>query len=689
MYLRTITIDVNDFTPFCRKESTEIRIASNGRMSTARLEAVFNPLASPPPAIPLAQDEISIKGNKFASPAQVLTNHDFAAGGTGWTAIGTVVYTGGQAKVQAPGASASARVLQRVRNVVPGQVVTLRSRIFTNSNGEHYLVLAFFKPNGDFISQATQLVTITGGFQTATLTATVPDGAEIVDVSPAGIFNGTTGTCDCDWAEFEVGDVTLFSGRVTRVEPTVVSSSTVVYSIASQDDNRVLDTTIIPQESYSSQNDSAIIADLISTYGGVTAGTIQTIKNLPSIEFVNLSFRACLDRIAERTGAEWRVDFDGKLHYYAVGAIDGLFDFSDTPNGTSTDYYLQSDFGYQEDFSSPANSVTVSGFHPPQGPDVTTTFLRPNASDSGTTSRVDTVWPPIANPSVDTVGEPYFLLYKATSAPVYSYGQFLVRFNTASIPDDAEVLSADLILTVRRSTTTIDENAMYIGGQYYSFSTIASTDYISTGLPNANAFAYRPTKPFAAGVYEQVTFPLSNLSNINKTGFTGFRIALDKWTSGAFPNVLIPGPGVDQDMRIAEATTPTDRRPVLRVTYRPARAARITGSHTDAASVAAYGVFERTITDESIKTTGEAALRAEVETRRFGYPVRSINVTFDRDGLRVGDTVTFNSSLLGISSAYVVKSLRLRWPARQDVTRYTAELGEFRPDLIQFLRKRA
>ncbi|MEN6533699.1 MAG: hypothetical protein ABFD89_08550, partial [Bryobacteraceae bacterium] len=83
----------------------------------------------------------------------------------------------------------------------------------------------------------------------------------------------------------------------------------------------------------------------------------------------------------------------------------------------------------------------------------------------------------------------------------------------------------------------------------------------------------------------------------------------------------------------------------------------------------------------------EADARAVVEVARYGYPRKSINCTFDRDGLNVGDTVQFTSSLLGIDNQFVVKRLRIRWPATQDKTRYMAELGEFRPDLIDYLRK--
>jgi hypothetical protein len=63
-------------------------------------------------------------------------------------------------------------------------------------------------------------------------------------------------------------------------------------------------------------------------------------------------------------------------------------------------------------------------------------------------------------------------------------------------------------------------------------------------------------------------------------------------------------------------------------------------------------------------------------------------VTFDRDGLDVGDYVHFASTSLGIDDDFLVKRLSMRWPAPQDRTRYTVELGEFRPDLVDYLRKK-
>lgn len=687
MYIRKIEIGGWDVTALAELDKTEITQSSNGRVSTARLSLLAKDLLGD---IALANGlaQWFPTGSWAVVPVDGLNGRAIESSATGANKFCSKWFDA------AEGDSLRAIVHAKTTTTtacwlyiewINAALASLGTTTITDIDSSSYANYesAGVAPANTRYGRIVLSIRSTSATGTLTVPAAmvlpaIPEGQDTIEI---------TGNPD---PAFDPGDdVTLFSGYLSRIEPVVLAPGVIRYGLSAQDNTRSLDSVVVASESYTSQTDEYIIDDLFATYlPGISTTNVTSVATLDSIEFVNLTLRNCLDRIAERTGAEWRLGFNDDLHYYEVGSVSGAFGFHEFVSDPAQEHYLQQGFGFLEDFSAPANNVTVLGYHPPQEGDVSTTFLRPNASDSGTTYRIDSVWPPTASAFQDTAGEPYFLYYQdATGTPTYVFGQFLVRFDTSTIPDDATVISATLYLSLKRPTGTTDENLIYIGGQYYSFTTIGSGDYTSTGLPNTNAFDYRPTKVFTAGVIERVAFPLSNLSNISKTGYTGFRISLDKYTGGAFPNVLNPTGRVTHTLEVSETTGPPERRPVLAVTYRPARPAQITGNYIDSASVTAYGTHKRTIEDALIKTTGEAEARAEIETVRYGNPLKTINLSYDRDGLTVGDTVAFKSPSLGIDGNFLVKQLRLRWPGAPSHTRYSAELGEFRPDLIQSLRK--
>lgn len=424
------------------------------------------------------------------------------------------------------------------------------------------------------------------------------------------------------------------------------------------------------------------------TTGRVLADDIKFSLVLPSITFENLSLRACLDRICDRTGAEWRLGFDGDLKYYAVGLHAGAFSFSDAADGSTTEYCLQSDFGYQEEFSQPANAASVVGYQAPK-PDQGNIALSVGASaDDGFVQSLEIgAWPPDENLTVNTNGHVLILFSSCNLVTdAYSFSNGFIRFSVSGIPSGATIVSATLRLY---GVQTSGIYTRVIGGDYFPSASwpIGVEDYLRTP---AVATGYTPTAvdwmdlaPLNLGGFGGVPtlleLPLINLNNIPSTGYVGFRL---------FVGDLAAGISDSYQLEIASFDSPTARyRPVLVVAYQEPQPAPIAGYAEDAASIALYGTFAKTITDASVTTVGEADARAAVETVRYGWPRQSINCTFDRDGLNVGDTVHFTSSLLGIDDEFVVKRLRIRWPATQDKTRYSAELGEFRPDLIDYLRK--
>lgn len=111
--------------------------------------------------------------------------------------------------------------------------------------------------------------------------------------------------------------------------------------------------------------------------------------------------------------------------------------------------------------------------------------------------------------------------YNITNALFYTY-MALLKFDSSSVPDLAVVSAANLILQV----TTVNNQSRYVKCDYSSFSYPATyADFIEAGT--GTAFS-RVLSSFTGG--SQNTIPLSNVNNINKTGYTDFKVALDAGT---------------------------------------------------------------------------------------------------------------------------------------------------------------
>jgi hypothetical protein len=71
---------------------------------------------------------------------------------------------------------------------------------------------------------------------------------------------------------------------------------------------------------------------------------------------------------------------------------------------------------------------------------------------------------------------------------------------------------------------------------------------------------------------------------------------------------------------------------------------------TNPSSITTYGRFEDTIIDKQIKSIQEAQARAEAELIQFDHPVYDVKFDTLVQGLSVGQTITLNSTLFGISN---------------------------------------
>jgi hypothetical protein len=486
MYLKSITAGAVDITEYCLQEATEISLSSGGRMATARLAAQANPLTSPPPPIPSAQESLVITGNIHPDCSQCAVNSDFEDGLAGWTLFNDVEEGDGlnlilwsedmdrnqwagltgatntgstqinftadansrwtqdvsdQAPLNLKTFTVSARVrsvsgAQKVRIQIahggvanwssadfditetaseitytkqltdfpgngivsarlqngtdaaarsiivesiqltesaaavpyekseaarpicaripsnqgagagpsqvfrcdPYQAVTVTAQVRPNTDGTHYQIIGFQDAaGGDLGVYFSTAITPGSAWVEATFSATAPAKTFRVSVYPAFLEDdATTGEFDVDAVEVAIADRTIFRGTITRVEPQIVTPSQVRYTIAAQDNTRLLDTIVVALKEYTSKTDEFILDDLMATYSGsppaiTTTNVIATSPPtvLDTILFENLTLRQCIERIAERTGKEWYVDFDGDLHYFELGQVEGPFDFSD------------------------------------------------------------------------------------------------------------------------------------------------------------------------------------------------------------------------------------------------------------------------------------------------------------------------------------------------------------------------
>jgi len=117
-------------------------------------------------------------------------------------------------------------------------------------------------------------------------------------------------------------------------------------------------------KSWEGQTDAQILAD-IRTYADpdLTAFDFSTYVTsqgtAPSFVAPKISDREALDKLAEMMGADWYIDYDKKLHWYAVSAADAPFSFSDAPNYATTFPY--SGLQREGDGAGIVNRVTVMG----------------------------------------------------------------------------------------------------------------------------------------------------------------------------------------------------------------------------------------------------------------------------------------------------------------------------------------
>jgi len=147
--------------------------------------------------------------------------------------------------------------------------------------------------------------------------------------------SGTVSISTKDIVDIDDDGTTIFAGEVAQVDDGQEGVAQTLLVIC-HDHNILLDETVIASESYTAGTaDSAILADLFSTYrSDINAVThVATLNaSMEAVAFAAMTLREILDDLASRTGARYYVDYAKNLHWFATEANNAAFSLSTSPN---------------------------------------------------------------------------------------------------------------------------------------------------------------------------------------------------------------------------------------------------------------------------------------------------------------------------------------------------------------------
>jgi hypothetical protein len=250
---------------------------------------------------------------------------------------------------------------------------------------------------------------------------------------------------------------------------------------------------------------------------------------------------------------------------------------------------------------------------------------------------------------------------------VYTKTCAFVRFDTSALPDTAVVSGATLKLKI---SAKADVDAAQIGIEWYAGANWPLGDADWTSTPSNDAYEYLDLADVPA-VGQWLIVPLTTPTNVNLTGYTGFRIHIKTASAPTGDNYVSFGAQDGSD------------DPVLEVNY--VAGEMITGTYEDAESQALYGVFESVIVNEKIATQAEAEQIAQAEVMRYAWPVKSLRVTVFRAGLDIGQQVHLSVPSIGLSEDLLIRGLTIRCVTPTEAE-YDIDAGDYRIGLIRFLR---
>lgn len=150
-----------------------------------------------------------------------------------------------------------------------------------------------------------------------------------------------------------------------------------------------------------------------------------------------------------------------------------------------------------------------------------------NQSDYGWVRKQDsTVYPPNTTAQAISYDTDFIIRRSKYYAGgwYYDISLTLVTFNTASLPDNATITSATLTFP---KPYTLTDGGLNLVGEYYAWSSsVQASDYTEYAT-GTSAFSYAIA---SISTSASTDISLSNVGNINKTGYTGFRFGMSNAT---------------------------------------------------------------------------------------------------------------------------------------------------------------
>lgn len=310
--------------------------------------------------------------------------------------------------------------------------------------------------------------------------------------------------------------------------------------------------------------------------------------------------------IAQVTCTDWGYQMDGKLvvkAYAAMDPADILADIVATycPAGFNATTYVQR-AGY---------SLTSIKFN----------YEQPTKCIQALASQIGFEW------YVDPNKNIHFFLAETTTAP------FPIDDTTGGLEWGT--------LDVDQNLQNMKNSVFVIGGvQKQAFTPLNEVDvYLGNGTQTTYSLRYAYTNATVAVVLNGVAQTVGIANQV--TDITAFNVIYDLTNQSITFNT--PPPASQKVEVLGTAEIP------------------IIGHAIDSAAVLTYGEFQDAIFDSQIKSTAEAQARAQAEILQFGHAVYDVKFYTITPGLRIGQTIMFNSSKFGVSNyPLVVKRIEGR-----------------------------
>lgn len=168
-----------------------------------------------------------------------------------------------------------------------------------------------------------------------------------------------------------------FSGYISRLQYKREAKNLVKVTADCSDYTVILDRTVVPSVTFTGQSDQSIIQAVVSTYcpqiSSLTANIQVVTPFINSYAAEAKTVRQIIEEICDLSGAEWRVDYNKNLLYFAPATYPAPFGLSSSPNN-STSFGIDAFTEYSRDFIKPINRCTVIGGLLPGGGQINVTY---------------------------------------------------------------------------------------------------------------------------------------------------------------------------------------------------------------------------------------------------------------------------------------------------------------------------